>query len=177
MKSKEYFGCEDKKKYTIVVLFTCYKDMASDFIYYISGKGYTHASIALEENPEYYYSFNSKGFRKEYPQRYKKRMRDKSASFYLEISEESYQKIRKRLMEMEAQTERYRYTRIGVLFCLLRIAWHRKDHYFCSEFVSELLRMAEGIQLRKKSSLYLPQHLARELEGMPCVKQIRLQSV
>lgn len=72
MKSKEYFGCEDKKKYTIVVLFTCYKDMASDFIYYISGKGYTHASIALEENPEYYYSFNSKGFRKEYPQRYKK---------------------------------------------------------------------------------------------------------
>lgn len=168
---------KEKKKRTIVVLFTSYKDMVSDFIYYISGRGYTHASIALEEDPEYYYSFNIKGFRKEYPRRYKKRMRDKSASFHLEVSEESYQKIRERLKEMEPHAEVYHYTRIGVIFCLFHIAWHREHHYFCSEFVSELLKMSDDIQLRKKSSLYLPQHLARELAELPCVKQIRLQAI
>lgn len=168
---------EDRKKRTIVVLFTSYKDMVSDFIYYISGRGYTHASIALEESLEYYYSFNGKGFRKEYPKRYKKRMRDKSASFYLEVSEESYQRIQERLKKMEEKAEVYHYTRIGVLCCLFHIAWHREHYYFCSEFVSELLGMADDIPLRKQSSLYLPQHLAVELSEMPCVKQIRLKAV
>lgn len=168
---------KEKKKRTIVVLFTSYKDMVSDFIYYISGRGYTHTSIALEENEGYYYSFNIKGFRREYPQYYKKRMRDKSVAVHLKVSEDSYERIKERLSEMEAHSEVYHYTRLGVLFCLLHIVWHRKNHYFCSEFVSELLGLAEGIHLEKKPSLYLPEQLARELSGMECVKRMEWQAV
>lgn len=166
----------DNKK-TIVVLFTCYKDMVSDFIYHISGKSYTHASVALEENSDVFYSFNKKGFRKENPKRYKKIMRDQSVAIYLEISEKSWLQLHKRLSEMEEASEVYHYSTLGVLACLMRIAWKRKKHYFCSQFVSELLGMTDEIRLKMKPSLYLPCQLARELSELSCVKQIKLQPV
>lgn len=168
---------KNQKKRIIVVLFTSYRDLISSFLYHVSSRGYTHAAISLEENNDYYYSFNIKGFRREYPQRYKKRMRDKSASFHLEVSEESYQRIKDRLMEMEATSEKYHYTRLGVFFCLLHIAWERKHAYFCSQFVSELLTLVDGLRLEKKPALYLPNQLAKELSEMSCVKQIRQQIV
>ena len=167
---------EDKKR-TIVVLFTCYKDMVSDFIYYMSGKSYTHTSVSIEENSDYYYSFNKKGFRKEYPKRYKKKMRNQSVAIYLEISEKSWGQLQSRLMEMETSRGAYRYSRLGVLTCLLHIAWKRERHYFCSQFVSELLGMTDEIRLKKKPSLYLPCQLERELSELPCVKHIELQPV
>lgn len=166
-----------QKKRTIVVLFTCYRDLFSSFLYHITHRGYTHASISLKEDSDYYYSFNIKGFRREYPQNYKKRMRDKSAAFHLEVSEESYQRIKKCLMEMETDSKTYHYSRLGVLFCLLHFAWRKERHYFCSQFVSELLVKAGGIPLKKQPSLYLPNQLEQELSGLPCVKCIKLQAV
>ena len=167
----------DNKKRTIVVLFTCYKDMISDFVYYISGKSYTHASVALEENSEVFYSFNKKGCRKEYPKRYNKKMRNQSGAIYLEVSEKSWLQLQHQLVEMEAASERYHYSTLGVLTCLLHIAWRRKGRYFCSQFVSELLGLTDEIQLKKKSSLYLPCQLAKELSELSCVKHIKLQPV
>ena len=168
---------KDDKKRTIVVLFTCYKDMVSDFIYYISGRSYTHASVSLEEDSDYYYSFNMKGFRRECPRRYKKKMRAQSKAIYLEISEKSWQQVSDRLTEMKAASEGYRYSSLGVLTCLMHIAWQRKKHYFCSQFVSELLGLTDEIKLKKNPSLYLPCQLASELSELSCVKQIKWQPV
>lgn len=56
---------EAKKKVT--VLLTRYYSTFSNFVYWISGRGYTHASIALNDENDCYYSFNFKGFRREYP--------------------------------------------------------------------------------------------------------------
>ncbi|MDO5423267.1 MAG: hypothetical protein Q4F41_06030 [Eubacteriales bacterium] len=168
---------EEQKKRMVVVLFTGYRDLFSSFLYHIRNRGYTHAAVSLEEGSDYYYSFNRKGFRREYPKRYGGRLREQSAAFHLEVSEESYQRMRKRLAEMEAASGRYRYTRLGVFFCLLHIAWKRKRCYFCSQFVSELLELADGIQLRKQPSLYLPDQLAEELSGQACVKRIEFQVV
>lgn len=49
----------DKK--VITVLLTRYYSTFSNFIYFVSGKGYTHASIALDDKNEYFYSFNFRG--------------------------------------------------------------------------------------------------------------------
>ena len=166
-----------KGKRTIVVLFTCYRDLFSSFLYYITNRGYTHTSVSLEEGSDFYYGFNVRGFCREYPERRKKRMRDKSAALHLEVSEESYQRIKNRIMGMEADSEAYRYTKLGVFFCLLHIAWRKEGHYFCSQFVSELLLTAGGIPLKKQPSLYLPNELEKELSGLPCLKRIELQAV
>jgi len=46
----------------VTILLTEYSDALSRFIYYISGRGYTHISLGLEEDEDRFYSFNYKGF-------------------------------------------------------------------------------------------------------------------
>ena len=165
---------EERK--TIVVLFTCYRDVLSSFLHLASNRGYAHTSISLEEDSDFYYGFNLKGFCKEYPAHYKKKLRDKSAALHLEVSEEGYQRIRKRILEVEEHAEDYRYTKLGIFLCFLHVPWRKEGRYFCSQFVSELL-IAGGVPLKKRPFLYLPNQLAKELSGLPCVKRIELQVV
>lgn len=53
----------------------------------------------------------------------------------------------------------------------------RKNHYFCSRFVAELLEDAEEIRLKKPSSLYLPNDLRQELADSPCLMSINYNVV
>lgn len=64
----------------------------------------------------------------------------KSRCIQLQVSDEAYCRIRDRIQNIAEHRTEYRYTRLGVLFCALRLSFHWKDHYFCSQFVAELLR-------------------------------------
>lgn len=147
----------DTNKATITILLTRYSGWFSDFIYWISGRGYTHASISLNEG-EFYYSFNFKGFRHEYPKRMAQKCR-KSESYQLEISDETYEKICSRIKEMERDKEKLSYSRLGVVLCLLHIPCKMKNSYFCSQFVMEILEMSGCVSLEKDASLYLPNQI------------------
>ena len=136
------------------------------------GRRYSHASIALDEKIEYFYSFNSKGFRREYPRKHEKRVSKNSVAYKLEISEEEYRLMQDKLNEMESRSSKLHYSRLGVLFSLLHISFHRKNHYFCSEFVAEMLRLSKAVKLEKKPSRYLPGHLVRELSRQSCLKAV-----
>ena len=160
---------ENKK--IITVLLTRYFSTFSNFIYWISGKGYTHASIALNDHDEYYYSFNFKGFRKEYPRR-KPRQCGKSISYKLEISEEAFEKIKSKIEEMEQNREKLSYSRLGVILCLLHVPYKIKNHYFCSQFVMELLEVSGSIFPEKDTSLYLPNQISEVLGKAECLKEI-----
>ena len=162
---------EGEKKKVISVLLTRYHSTFSDFIYYVTGKGYTHASLALDVQNEYYYSFNFKGFRKEYPKKHRRKS-DKSVSYQLEISEEGYQKIVKRIEKMEEIKEEYHYSRLGVFLCLFHIPFKFKRHYFCSQFVMELLQITGEIFPQKNISLYFPNEMPELLEKQGCLYQI-----
>lgn len=162
---------EENENKIIAVLLTRYYSTFSDFIYFVSGKGYTHAAIALDDKNEYYYSFNFKGFRKECPGKYRWR-NGKSISYKLEISNEDYEKIRDKIREMESGKDKFHYSRIGVLFCLMRIPFRRKNCYFCSQFVAEMLQMSNTVLLKKDASLYLPNDLSGELSRQGCLKEI-----
>lgn len=61
-----------ENKRVITVLLTRYRSIFANFIYWISGRGYTHASLGLDENDGCYYSFNFKGFKIEHPENGKK---------------------------------------------------------------------------------------------------------
>lgn len=77
---------ETKNTHTISVLFTRYHSTFSDFVYWISGRGYTHASIALDDRNECFYSFNFRGFCKEDAEKIKMRS-TKSACFFQFVAE------------------------------------------------------------------------------------------
>lgn len=160
-----------EEKRIITVLLTRYYSMFSNFIYYISGRGYTHASIALDDENEYFYSFNIKGFRKEYPRKHRHISR-RSISYKLEVSEEDYARMLQKLKSMEQEKECFHYSQIGVLFCLLHIPFHRKNYYFCSQFVAEMLGMSKEVKLKKDASLYLPNQLIYELGNVSSLREI-----
>ena len=46
----------------ICILLTKYSDWISTVVYHIGGRGFTHSSISLEEDPDTFYSFNFRGF-------------------------------------------------------------------------------------------------------------------
>lgn len=160
----------------ITVLLTRYYSIFADFIYLISGRGYTHASLALDQENEYYYSFNIKGFRKEYPKKHRARGRE-SISYKLEVSIEDYERIKNRLEVMEQNKEKFHYSRLGVFFCLCHIPFRWKNHYFCSQFVAETIAMSKAVKLKKKASLYLPNDLAYELGCQSSLREILCNSI
>lgn len=161
---------ENEKK-TITVLLTRYYSTFSNFIYWISGKGYTHASIALNDGDGYFYSFNFNGFRREYPGR-RIRKCGKSICYKLEVSEENFEKVRKKIEEMELNREDMHYSRLSLIFCILHIPIKIKNGYFCSQFVMEMLQLSGSVSPEKRASLYLPNHLPGVLGGLGCLKEI-----
>ena len=166
----------EENKRIITVLLTRYYSTFSDFIYWISGRGYTHASLSLDDKGGVYYSFNFKGFRREHPGRSRRKC-GKSVSFRLEIPGESFERIKNRLEEMERNSETLHYSRLSLFLCLLHIPCKIENHYFCSQFVAEMLELAGNIRLDKKPSLYLPNHLPEVLRHQRCLKEIIYCSV
>lgn len=168
----------DNKTKTVRILLTKYSDCISSFLYYIGGKGYTHASISLEdENDNCYYSFNYKGFCVETIEKHRRRGVSKSISYELTVSQAGYERIQKRLQFFKEHTETLEYTRLGVIFCILHIPFCWKNHYFCSQFVADLLKNSDEIALKKPAALYLPNHFQLELEKSPYLAQVEYNVV
>ena len=149
----------------ISVLLTRYHSLFSDFIYFTSGRGYTHASISLGEDT-CYYSFNLKGICVENLAERKPVSKDpKSICYEFEVSEFDYERMKRKIQVMLSNRQLFHYNRLGLIFCFLHIPFKRTQHYFCSQFVAELLSLTEDITLKKHPSLYLPNQFVKELEG------------
>lgn len=148
----------------ITILLTKYSDWISCLLFYIGGRGYTHASLGLEENKNVFFSFNYKGFCVETAEKHRHRGVKKSLLYELEVPDSTYAEIRGRIAAFQKRRPEYRYTRIGVLCAVLQIPFHWKKHYICSQFVAELLKDTGAVPLRKRPDLYLPNQLGEELE-------------
>ena len=157
---------------TIKILLTTYSDFISALLYVTGGRGYTHASISVDEKEPCYYSFNYKGFCMETLEKHRHRGVSKSMVYELTVSSEAYEKIKSRLNFFIDHKKEFQYTRLGVLCCLCHIPFFWKNHYFCSQFVAELLNCPEEISLEKQPVLYLPNHFRRELEHCPRLSKI-----
>lgn len=157
-----------KNEKIITILLIRHYDFFSNFIYMISGKGYTHASIALDNSQKCFYSFNFKGFSVEYP---KKKItlqtQRKSVCYQLAVSEAVYGEIKKRISDFLEKQNEYQYSRLGLFLCLLQIPHRFQKNYFCSRFVAEILTQSGAVGLKRDSSLYLPNQFVEELECHP----------
>lgn len=145
----------------ITVLLTRYSDRISSFVYHVAGHGYTHASLGLGEGV--YYSFNYQGFCEETLEKHRRRGVEQSLSCVLEVSDEAYQDIQAWIETFQQRRSEYRYTRLGVFCCLLRIPFLWRRHYFCSQFVAEALKQSAAFPLTRQAQLYLPNQLCQEL--------------
>lgn len=162
----------------LFILLTRFPDMGSKAIEAITGFYYTHASIGLEEDMNTFYSFVCKGFIIEKITRYVKPDREPYPCqlYKLEVSEKVYNSV-KMLLELFVRNKcNMHYTRLGVALSLLKIPYKRKYHYFCSQFVADILKHGQAAKLKKDSTLYLP----GDLKSLPEVQlnfQGNLQSM
>lgn len=149
---------------TVSIFMTRYHDILSNFLYYISGCGYTHVAIGFDDESQNFYCFNYKGFRREHPFRRKRRY-GKSICYKLDVPAEQHARLKEIIEQMENSSIEWKYSMLGVILCLLGIRHKIRNAYFCSQFVAELMQRSGIMKWRKHSSLYLPNHMCREISA------------
>ena len=145
----------------IFILLTKFPSTGANVLHRLTGCGYTHASIGLEEDMNTFYSFVTKGFIVEKLTRYLKPDRPPFPCLLYEIAvpERTYREIGALLSDFVRKQPLLRYNKLGVVLGLLHIARKRENHYFCSQFVAEIVRRGQAAPLVKDSALYFPKDL------------------
>ena len=163
---------------TIYILLTRSGTLLSKLVYAVTGASYTHASMAFDEELNCLYSSTRKngytmfpaGPSKEYLNKGVFRLRGDApcALYALDVTDEAYVRARRRAEHMMARGELYRFNTLGLILCALHIRWQRRRHYFCSQFVSEVLQKSGALDLPKPSTLMHPGDYA-ELPQLRCL--------
>lgn len=119
---------------------------------------YSHVSLGLDEDMNTFYSFVVKGFIVEDISRYNKpgRMPFPCELYALEVSETTYQAVKKTMLTFVGKRSKLAYTRLGLILTLINIPWRLKNQYICSHFVAQTLQRCAAVRLKKDSTLYLP---------------------
>ena len=168
---------------TLYIFLTRSGTLLSNLVYHITGAQYTHVSLAFDPDLTTLYSSTRKngytmfpaGPSKEYLNRGVFRLREDipCALYALDVTEEAYLRARRRANHMMAHGELYRFNSLGLLLCALHIRWKRRRHYFCSQFVSEVLQKSGSLDLPKHSTLMHPNDYT-SLPQLRCLYQGRL---
>ena len=155
---------------TLYIFLTRSGTLVSNLVYALTGAEYTHISLAFDENLNTLYSSTRKngytmfpaGPSREYLNKGVFRLRENipCALYALEVSDEAYARAKRRAEHMMTHGELYRFNSLGLLLCAFHIRWNRRRHYFCSQFVSEVLQKSGSLNLPKHSTLMRPNDYA-----------------
>lgn len=162
----------------IYIMLTRSGTVYSRFIHAVTGDEYTHVSLGLGEGASELYSFSRKRasfplpspiVREDVPGSYLARHpRTRCALYRVRADAAAYRRVRELVEDMYAHRERYHYSLIGAALCKLDIAHERAEHYFCSQFVAEVLGRCGVLELPKNPSLMRPEDFA----GLPELEKV-----
>ncbi len=150
----------------IYLLLTRSETYFSRLIHHVTDGEYTHASLGLEGPRGPFYSFARKNPRMALPAGLIQEHADRGffslhphipcCLYELEVSEDTYRFLCRRLEVMYRNRERYHYSLLGTLACFFRLPFARRHHKFCSEFVAEMLCESGAVELGKDPCLTRP---------------------
>ena len=145
---------------------TQYPGRDAKFLRWYTEFPYTHTSIGFEEDMDTFYTFISKGFLVESITRYEKPDRPSfpCALYEIKVSEETYNKLKDEVLHYKNNKGDFKYSTLGLVLSFLKIPHKRKNKYFCSQFVAEVLERCQVLTLKKKSSLYFPKDFLKHNE-------------
>lgn len=147
---------------TVYILLTRSGTYFSRLIHLATQDDYTHASIGLDGPAGPFYSFARKHAQFALPAGLVEetvtadRWAVPCCLYELQVSEDAYLRLRRRLRSMYAQREIYRYNLFGLLACWFHFPLRRRNHYFCSQFVAAVLEDCGAVRLPKDSALLRP---------------------
>jgi hypothetical protein len=163
----------------IYLLLTDTHSLLSRFIKLFNRQTYNHISVSLNEDLTELYSFGRKkptnpfngGFINE----------DVTTPFYrhadcqiyrCEVTDEQYAALQQAIAAFQSEKESYHYNLLGLATAFFGIDWNRKHHYFCSEFVSCVLRTGTILETAEPNSLTRPQDIIQHLSLHPVYEGI-----
>ncbi len=137
------------KQVYIYLIFTKTGTWLSKLINTFSQIKYAHSSISFDASFTKMYSFGrtnpdkpfSGGFVEEnlYEGVYKKFPKSECLIYRVKISKEQYYLLREQVEKFLREKNKYKYNFLGLFAVLVNKPVKRKNHYFCSQFVSEIL--------------------------------------
>ncbi len=157
-----------EKKY-IYLVFTKTGTWLSRAIATFSDMKYVHASISFDETFTKMYSFGRKnpnnpfsgGFVEENLKGgvYKKFTDARCLIYKVKVTPLQYDSLKHELSKFQNEAEKYHYNLLGLLGAKFGIPLKRKHHYFCSQFVSEILINSKVYDIDKEPELIAPDDL------------------
>lgn len=124
---------------------------------------YVHASISFDDSFTKMYSFGRKnpnnpfsgGLVEEsfYKGVYKKFSKSQCIIYKVRITEQQYDFLKEQIEKFLKRKDKYRYNLLGLFGVLLNKPIKRRNHYFCSQFVSEILIKSDIYECNKSPEL------------------------
>lgn len=173
------------KKHRIYILLTHSGSLLAKCINFYTKEPYTHVSIAFDEELKELYSFGRLrpnnpiigGFVKEDIKNgtYARFPETRCALYSLDISERQYKRLLRELEKFKRNQQKYRYNLLGLLGVAINYPIERKYNYFCSQFVSSLLKNS-GIKLIDKPTALTAPKDFRECRQLNLIYEGKLRN-
>lgn len=151
---------------TIYILLTRSGTILSRIIGVLTADPYTHVSISFEEGLQPMYSSSRKNGETMFPAGpcpeyfhrgyWKRHPQTPCALYRLSVSNDAYAAALHEVDRIMQNAEAYHFNVWGLILCRMQIPHRRRRHYFCSQFVGEVLCRSNALTLPKDSSLMRP---------------------
>lgn len=135
---------------SIYILLTRTSSILSRVIHRMTRAAYTHAALVMDEDFKEIYSFTRRnpryilpaGLARENLRKglYRARKDPPCRVYRLRVTEEEYERIRRRVQAMYAERENYHYNYLGVAANYFGRQHSAPKRYFCSEFVATMVK-------------------------------------
>lgn len=163
---------------TLYIMLTKTGSMVSKIVSFFTKTEYTHTSLAFDEAMEELYSSARKNGIKMFPAGPTKESLYRGffgikndipcVIFALDVDEEVYDKARAEIDYFMEHIDEYKFSAWGIIACRFGIAWERKNKFFCSQFVAEILTRSGAVSFDKPNCLVHP----RDYQKLPRMKKI-----
>lgn len=141
------------------LMFSKSNTILSKIIYILTKEKYTHVALSTDGSFKDFYSFGRRhyrfllpaGFVKESPFRgmYKKDKNIQIKIASIDIDKEQYKNINEQMIKMYEDRFKYKYSIMGIVLFKLALNVNRKRHKFCSEFVGEVLKENNVLNIKQ----------------------------
>lgn len=158
------------EKMHLYIVLTRTDTVISRLIQLIKNDEYTHASISLDKELNYMYSFSRRNTYNPFIGRFRKE--DINEGLYklcdtlhgviieVDVSREQHEKAKALLGHFITNSSYYKYNYMGLLYNLLNKPASRDDRFLCSEFVYHILKESGIADFNISKNLVRPQDLA-----------------
>lgn len=150
----------------IYILLTKSETILSRLVHLVTADSYTHVSVSLDEGLETLYSSSRKNGQTLFPAGpcterlnagyYQRHDKIPCRLYELQVSDEAFEKAEKAVQEIMRNEKDYHFNILGLILCQLNIPFQRKHHFFCSQFVSEILSRSKALKIPKDTTLMKP---------------------